>query len=65
MEKKFKVGAVVKLKSGSPLMTIINDKLSGDLDKESTFDGRYECVWFVGNNERTDDFSQETLIIAE
>ena len=65
MEKKFKIGEVVKLKSGGPLMTIIDDKLSQGLEQsENSFDGRYECVWFSGNKERTDHFPQETLISA-
>lgn len=50
MSSEFKVGDVVKLKSGSPKMTIssIENKICN-------------CVWFEQSSKMEDSFSQELL----
>lgn len=62
MEIKFKVGDVVRLKSGGPEMTIeeidytIPSKGSG-----STFTGYVYCKWFIGNELKNGRFHQDSL----
>lgn len=64
--QKFKVGDVVKLKSGSPTMTVskldfklrIGGANSGKLDK---FFGMLDCQWFVNTELKTASFNQDTL----
>jgi len=46
MEQKYKTGDLVVLKTGSPLMTIINDKLGDDPDRYYYFGWTYRCAWF-------------------
>ncbi len=50
--EEFKVGDVVRLKSGGPLMTI-----------ESIKDEDLNCIWFVNNEVRSNYFSK--LIIEK
>jgi uncharacterized protein YodC (DUF2158 family) len=61
MEQKFKIGDLVVLKTGSPLMTIINDKLGDDPGRGYYFDGTYRCDWFDETNEYREIFSQDVL----
>ena len=61
MEQKFKIGDIVVLKTGSPLMTIINDKLGDDPENGYYFDGTYRCAWFTDTMEYKEIFPQETL----
>jgi len=61
MEQKYKVGDVVVLKSGSPPMTIINDRLGEDLKHGYCFDGNYRCAWFNDTNEFREIIPQDAL----
>jgi uncharacterized protein YodC (DUF2158 family) len=61
MVQKFKIGDLVILKSGSPQMTIINDKLGEDPDSGYFFDGTYRCAWFNDTNEYKEIFPQTSL----
>lgn len=49
--EKIKAGDVVKLKSGSPEMTV-------DFDYG---DGTVAVIWFIGQSKRKDTFSKITL----
>ena len=72
MYPKFKVGDIVKLKSGGPNMTISaikNDpdssNLNGKIIMTSGFFGNYECKWFENQGDsqisRTSIFNEDTL----
>jgi uncharacterized protein YodC (DUF2158 family) len=61
MGQKFKIGDLVVLKTGSPLMTIINDKFGDDPDRGYYFDGTYRCVWFNETEEFREIFTQDAL----
>jgi uncharacterized protein YodC (DUF2158 family) len=61
MEQKFKIGDLVVLKIGSPLMTIINDKLGDDPDRDYYFEGTYRCAWFDETKEYREIFPQDAL----
>jgi len=61
MEQKFKIGDVVVLKTGSPRITIINDKLGDDPEHGYFFDGTYRCAWFNEINEYREIFPQDAL----
>ena len=54
MAESFKLGDVVKLKSGGPKMTVTQ---TGDLHGEHTV----WCVWFVGTKKEEDTFAPEAL----
>lgn len=58
--KTFEVGTVVQLKSGGPLMTIIN--VTTDAKGRPSF----ECKWFVGETKpETDFFPAEAIKAVE
>jgi uncharacterized protein YodC (DUF2158 family) len=54
----FKAGELVKLKSGSPLMTVSHIGHAGG--KEAVW-----CVWFEKNEQRSAAFPPETLEAAK
>jgi len=55
MAAKFKPGDLVQLKSGGPKMVI---------EKEADYeDGAYECSWFAGAKNNTQDFQKAALQI--
>lgn len=58
IEKKFKVGDLVVLKSGSPKMTVTKVIISA---KYEVFLGTYTCSWFVDTNLIFEDFNQDSL----
>lgn len=51
----FKVGDIVKLKSGGPAMTI--SKISTGPDNKISL----ECIWFIGINKNSDIFPNEVV----
>ena len=51
MPEAFKIGDVVQLKSGGPIMTVSHLHDAGAL----------ECMWFDGNQRRTATFKPDTL----
>ena len=55
MEKKFNIGDIVKLKSGSPEMTVIEHVIEAFTGK---FQGVIKCAWFVDGNSHTANFDQ-------
>lgn len=57
-EMKFKVGDVVKLRSGGPKMTI-----NGSAN-DSFHQTGWKCAWFKGGVLAEGEFSEEALIIA-
>ncbi|KAA2245000.1 DUF2158 domain-containing protein [Chitinophaga agrisoli] len=66
MKAKFKVGDVVKVKSGSPHMTISGlstrfKSLQEEGARMKRFDGIYFCTWFQDNRAFHDKF-QETVL---
>lgn len=60
-KKEFKKGDVVKLKTGSPRMTVARYDSDSDII----------CQWFTGNDEDgwagpfREDFAKEALVLAE
>ena len=52
---KFKVGDLVKLKSGGPTMTVNSWKHYG----------RWECTWFSGKKHETGEFSPDALVLDD
>lgn len=57
----FKVGDVVKLKSGSPNMTIDKIYVSPKTKQPMNL---YKCVWFEGTKSYWKDFKSEMLDIV-
>lgn len=53
--QQFKVGDVVQLKSGSPLMTV----------SEIETDNKLWCVWFSGNDRKGESFNAQVLNLYE
>ena len=64
MNQKFKIGDKVILKTGSPKMTIINDKLGDDPELGYIFEGTYRCAWFDDTREFKEKFHQDALYLA-
>jgi uncharacterized protein YodC (DUF2158 family) len=54
----FRVGDVVQLRSGGPLMTVVEITAAGGRDT-------VQCRWFVGSEEKSSSFSAETLKPAD
>lgn len=61
MQKLFKIGDTVKLKSGSTTMTISRDRIGEDFELGYTFDGKYECSWFEDDELKFGTFDQDML----
>jgi uncharacterized protein YodC (DUF2158 family) len=63
MTTKFKIGDTVKLKSGSPVMTITNTKVWKRVEKKLDWDETYaECTWFdIDNKSHTKEFPKDAL----
>lgn len=57
MEKKYKVGDQVVLKSGGPTMTVDGYAWEGNYESKDTV----ICVWFVGEEKQSGEFNQESL----
>ena len=60
MEAKFKLGDLVKLKSGGPVMTVV-EIIEGYLTE---VDARYYCVWFSGKKQEGGKFVEPSLLPA-
>ena len=58
-EKKFKVGDIVKLKSGGPDMTV--KKVTTDYRNEET--DSFDCQWFAGKKLDVGAFPLESLVL--
>ena len=58
--EEFKVGDLVRLKSGGPDMTV-------EMDAASNYErkGQIRCVWFEGNKKMQNDFVPGTLKKAD
>ena len=54
----FRVGTVVKLKSGGPKMTCTNEELGSDPNKVN-------CQWFAGSKLESGWFPSESLEIVD
>lgn len=65
MERKFKTGDIVVLKSGSPLMTVSNYKTYTDLHNMTTKTSESHLIayWFDGNKKLKGEFQQDMLEI--
>ena len=62
MERTFKNGDTVRLKSGSPLMTVNKNINVYHLDGSVEFKGEVECKWFDDKNVIcTGKFKQDAL----
>lgn len=58
---KFDAGDLVKLKSGSPIMTVEEV----DRDYHKTWKGSYSCSWFAGSKNNHRSFAEAALVAAE
>ena len=65
MEQKYKIGDIVMLKSGSPQMTISNDKTGTDFSRGKVWNGNYICTWFDGDEMKNGRFPQDALKLDE
>ena len=66
MEKLFKHGDTVRLKSGGPLMTVNTNIDEYQYEGPSIFYGEVECKWFDSKNVIcTDKFKQDALEKSE
>jgi uncharacterized protein YodC (DUF2158 family) len=65
MEQKFKVGDIVVLKSGGPIMTVDKLEKTRPLKGQAEYNGRVQWVWFNGNTQTFQSFNQDALEIAE
>lgn len=54
----FRVGDVVQLKSGGPIMTVVEITSANGRDT-------VQCRWFAGPEEKSSSFSAETLKSAD
>ncbi|MCE4543412.1 MULTISPECIES: YodC family protein [unclassified Caballeronia] len=54
--KEFEVGAIVKLKSGGPNMTV---------QEWSSYYGKYVCQWFAGKKLEDGKFQGESLELVK
>jgi len=66
MEPKFKVGEVVRLKSGGPKMTIerqVIENPPNDLSRRE-FIGNYYCIFYDGTTLKNEKLHQDWLAIA-
>jgi uncharacterized protein YodC (DUF2158 family) len=52
---ELKVGDRVRLRSGSPVMTVTGADVAGE---------RFECTWFEGQKRRADSFPSAALELA-
>ncbi|WP_188048742.1 YodC family protein [Flavobacterium sp. GP15] len=66
MEKIFKIGDTVRLKSGGPLMTINNNIDEIQYEGPAIFYGEVECKWFDNKNTICKEiFKQDALEESE
>lgn len=61
MEVKFKIGDTVCLKSGSPSMTVTENKEEIVFSGPSHFSGNVVCTWFAGKEQKFGQFPQDAL----
>lgn len=59
-QKKFKVGDIVKLKSGGPDMTV--EAVDRNFNNEET--GSFTCQWFAGRKLDEGSFPLESIILV-
>ncbi len=71
MERKFKTGDQVRLRSGGPVMTVVeyevwNDILGGLIGKAkpSQETGMVTCQWFKEDELKKSNFHQDTLVLV-
>lgn len=60
MERKFKKGDIVNLKSGSPKMTVDDYAWHGNYQSHDVV----ICFWFDGNEKKIGEFNQESVVIG-
>ena len=60
MERKYKKGDIVVLKSGGPNMTVDSYAWHGNYESYDTL----ICYWFDGNDRMAAEFNQEAVVRA-
>lgn len=60
----FKVGDIVRLKSGGPEMTVSRIKIGQDAYDEDEVITFYHCTWFSGSKPMSQGFKGEILVEA-
>ncbi len=62
MEKKFNIGDLVVLRSGSVTMTVENNIETADLiTGQKKFYGKVKCKWFSDGKFHIEEFTQDSL----
>jgi uncharacterized protein YodC (DUF2158 family) len=59
MIQRFKIGDIVTLKTGSPSMMIVLDKMGVDIYGDHFFNGTYRCIWTDENGVKKTKVIQE------
>lgn len=63
MELKYKIGDMVMLISGGPIMTVVelNKTMARNRGDVDNYNGTVKCSWFEGNEAKSVTFHQDAL----
>ena len=64
MANKFKVGDVIKLKTGGHSMTITGNATTHTQQGNIAIPDRYECFWFDGKKHQKAVFREDMIVMV-